>query len=201
MYEEINSRLDDIERKINNLESHHIEPWAWILMVVVGIEVFSIIAAIDTDHMKFSIPKQLPITEKTSILSDGSVKFNIIYDENFSGNVWFNREENKIEFYLKNESKKSYWLDDIKPYLWTSDGVGYGLVITDISSTDFRSHAVINPYSAVAFEAVIQGVLLDSTKIKGFSINSKDQPKIRFGYEKLGWWDRLRWFLAEELHK
>jgi len=40
---------------------------------------------------------------------------------------------------------------------------------------------------------------LTDGEIQGFSIVLDDGTIIRFGYCKLGWWDKLRWWAAEEL--
>ena len=184
---DVSSRLDDIESKIDSLDTHHSSDsgWVWVIVVcaIIGLNIGSCDA-------KFSIPKTIPNELKSKVLSTGNVKYNIIYDENFSGSATYYPDEDKVEFYIVNNSKDPYWLDDIKAYLWTKDDVGYGLKITDISSDSYGPHAVINPIQGVALVAVCQN-LPPSESIKGFSLNSRNQPKIRFGYERLGRWDRI----------
>ncbi len=58
---------------------------------------------------------------------------------------------------------------------------------------------ILNPKETVHIMATMPKDVPILQEIEGFSIRLENGRKIRFGYEKLGWWDRLRWLVAEHI--
>ena len=107
----------------------------------------------------------------------------------------FSSREGRVYIAFTNTSKQPYRLDDTKVNLWTNDGMGYGLSLIENTRT-----SIINPGEMSLLVAEINNPPTLS-KLKGFTLISRGEPNIRFGYQEIGWWNRLRWWLAEGIRK
>ena len=81
------------------------------------------------NDIKFSIPKTHPIKEKSEIVSEGTQRYFVIYNEDFSGSATYTPSGNIIQFHIKNNSNNPQWFDEAKFFMWDKKHTGYGLQV------------------------------------------------------------------------
>ncbi len=197
--------LDDISSDLSSIESNtstiidkidDLKGWFFALFIGGLIGLF-----IGTGDIKFSIPKTHPIKGKNEIVSEGIQRYFVIYNEDFSGSATYTPSKNTVHFYIKNTSNDPQWFDEAKFFIWDKKHTGYGLQIIGFENYAFDNRSLIlNPTESIEFTAKTS-YALPLEKTGGFSIKIEKGPKIRFGYHRLGWWDRLRWWIAEQIRK
>ena len=173
--------------------------WAsWFLLcLLVGV-------LVGVGDCRFSIPAHKPFKQKSEILSQNMKRYFIIYDEDFVGSAVFNPDQKIVDFEITNTSKDPYSFKEAECYLWTIKHVGYGLEITALENSSWENGSLIfNPQDTVAIRATMPRRIFALEEVEGFIIKQKGLlgRKIRFGYERLGWWDRLRWLVAEQIRQ
>ena len=197
---DISSRLDDIENKIDSLDTRYSSSWGGILnWFICAFVIGGIIGIFD---LRFSVPKNFPNKIESGVVSESVKQFFIIYNEDFSGNAVYDAMNGSVTFTITSDSKTSYSLKDLKVYLWTKKGADYGLdVIQAVNLSTGSRASYINPNSSVEITAKGEGSP-PLEQIKGFSLKTSwNEPRIRFGYEDIGWWNHTRWFLRELIGK
>jgi hypothetical protein len=197
--------LDDISSDLSSIESNtstiikeigDLKVGFWALFFV-GLIIFFL----STGDIKFSIPKEYPIKGKTKIVSEGTKSYLIIYNEDFVGSATYTPSNSIVHFYIKNKSDYPLWFDGAKFFMWDKKETGYGLQVIGFENHAFDNQSLIlNPTESIEFTAKTSYVL-SFEKTDGFSIAIEKGPKIRFGYHRLGWWDHLRWLIAEQIRK
>jgi len=200
MNDDIDSRLDNIEDKIDGLDRHHSDSsgFGWLF---IGVFLYFAFSAGSGD-LKFNLPKNPPNTVKSeAVIGDtSSRRYFIIYNEDFAGYAKFSSREGRVFITLKNISKLPYRFhyesNGVEVTLWTNDDIGYGLLLDE----DADKLSILNPGETAVLSAKMDSSPAFSN-VKGFTLISRNESKIRFGYAKLSWWDQARWWLAEKIRK
>lgn len=174
---------------------------------VIGAAVFILTLNIFSGDYELSIPDKPPVTEASASVKEDPLarKYYIIYNENFRGSATVcptcsNNHEDGVSISLLNDSKNPYRFQSPRLFLWTNDGVEYELEIEGIVIGVEGNATILNPNNRAYVIAKIKEPM-DFSNVKGFTLISKGEKKIRFGYKKLSWWDEVRWELAKELKK
>ena len=175
---------------------------SWAPAFIVG----ALIAAyIGFSDVRFSIPEHKPIKQKSVLLSDGVKRYFIIYDEDFVGSAIFWPDQMRVDFEIRNTSRDPETFEGAKYTLWTTKHVGYGLEMAGVENASWENGSLIfNPKDGVRITTLAPTQLPALGEVEGFSIRLKDglvPRKIRFGYERAGWWNRLRWWIAGQIRK
>jgi archaellum component FlaG (FlaF/FlaG flagellin family) len=201
--DDISSDLSSISSDLSSVESNtstiidklgDLRSWLFALFIAGLIGFF-----IGTADIKFSIPKTYPIIKKSEMVSEGVQRYFVIYNEDFSGSATYTPSGNIIKFLIKNNSNDPQWFDEAKFFMWDKKRTGYGLQVISFENYAFNNQSLIlNPNQSIEFTAKTS-YTLPPEETEGFSINFKNGPKIRFGYHKFGWWDHLRWWIAEQI--
>lgn len=195
--EDISSDLSTIEGNTNQIINKIDDLKYWLLLLVIG----SLGFLVGIGGIKFSIPKTQPIKGKSEIVSEGAKRYFIIYNEDFTGSASYTPSDGLVHFYIRNSSNDPYWFDESKFFMWDNKHTGYGLQIIDFENHAFDNQSLIlNPAESIKFTAKTS-YALPLGKTNGFSIQINKGHKIRFGYHRLGWWDWLRWRIAEQIRK
>ena len=190
--DEISDKLDGLESSISSLEHSTNNDWSWLGFVFGALIVFGIFSFFDG---AFSIPKMAPVTQA----KNGNL-FNIIYSENFRGTVGYYESSGDATFEIENLTNNPIRFSNAKYNVWTKDGVGYAGILKNWGGTpveNAKDYLVVNGNEEMIF-IVHFPIDLKLEDIKGFNLWIGNMA-IRFGYHKLDWKDRLRWWIAENI--
>lgn len=175
---------------------------SWAAAFIVGGLIAVYIAFGD---IRFSIPAHKPIKQRSATLSENVKRYFIIYDEDFIGSATFRLDQRRVDFEISNISRDPESFEGAKYILWTTRHVGYGLEMVSVENESWENGSLIfNPGDEVRIIALAPTHLPALDEVEGFSIRLKDgliPRKIRFGYERVGWWNHLRWWIAEQIRK
>ena len=198
--DDISSRLDDIESSISNLESGHGDWWWWIPFAVIGYLLVTF-----AFEGNFSIPKELPNKLKYTDVGE-TRQYHIIYNENFEGYANYEPMLERVTFVITNNGNYAIDFEDAQYRMWDINGWSNGLEVIDMYDyLTAEKKRFLNPLETIAIETkTTRSPPWNIEVVKGCNIRTKgsyNKYNIRFGYHKLGFWDKGRWLIAERIRK
>jgi len=201
---EIRNEISDIKNDTYDIKEKlsGINQWFWIAFVMFLVFAF-------TFRQDFSIPKILPVTrnyvEGVGDSGEAYRQYGIVYNEDFNGNAtyYYNKFGNgRIGLIIYNNSKLSYNFKNALYRVWTLDHKSYELLFKSSDNGGYRSENVVaNPGDFIQIDLECPITMPELEKIQGFNIRKQSCPTIRFGYHRLTWIDRIRWFIAGIIRK